>query len=161
MDLFDFHIPNKTSATHQIEDASQGETNMSDESSDSKVHDLRNESATNPIEKMRQSRDHKRTTVRFTDAEFDRIKEEAKISGLSLPMLLKKSHFKKKALQLLLGETERHAFCAELRRIGNNVNQLAKRVNSGVFEGWHKEFEGVFKKISELHQMAAGAYGLR
>ena len=134
---------------------------MSDATSDSKVHDSVNESATTPIEKPRQTRDHKRTTVRFTDAEFDRIKGEAEIAGMSLPMLLKKSHFRKKALQLLLGESERHAFCAELRRIGNNVNQLAKRVNSGVFEGWHKEFEDVFKKISELHQMAAGAYGLR
>jgi hypothetical protein len=107
------------------------------------------------------SRDHKRTTVRFTDAEFERIKEEAKLSGLSLPLLLKKSHFAKKKLQLLFSETERHLVCKELRAVGNNVNQIARRVNSGALEGWHKEFQEVVKMISELHQMAAGAYGLR
>jgi hypothetical protein len=134
---------------------------MSDTNPLPKVSNSAEQNATNSIVEVRQSRDHKRTTVRFTDAEFERIEREAKLSGLSLPALLKRSHFRKKALQLLFGETERHAFCADLRRIGNNVNQLARRVNSGVFEGWHKEFEEVFKKISELHQMAAGAYGIR
>jgi hypothetical protein len=119
------------------------------------------ETATTPESKVRQSRDHKRTTVRFTDAEFERLTEEAKLSGLSIPALLKKSHFGKRKLQLLLGEVERHFFCTEVRRISNNANQIAKRVNSGVFEGWYKEFQEIAKKISELHQMAAGAYGLR
>jgi hypothetical protein len=111
--------------------------------------------------KKRASRDHKRTTVRFSDEEFERISDEAKLAGLSLPSLLKRSHFSRKKLQLLLGEVERHALCAEVRRIGNNVNQIARRVNSGALEGWHSEFQEVLKKISELHQMAAGAYGIR
>lgn len=106
-------------------------------------------------------RDHKRTTVRFTDDEFSRITADAKLSGLTLPQLLKRSHFLRKELRLLFGKTERHSVCKELRAIGNNLNQLARRVNSGIFEGWHKDFEEMFKKISELHQMAAGVYGLR
>src|SRR5476649_2106184 len=85
--------------------------------------------------KKRSPRDHKRTTVRFSDDEFSRITDEAKLSGLSIPNLLKKSHFRHKKLQLLLGEVERHAFCTEIRRIGNNVNQIARRVNSGALEG--------------------------
>jgi hypothetical protein len=112
-------------------------------------------------EETRQSRDHKRTTVRFTDAEFDRITEEAKLSGLSLPALLKRSHFRRKKLALLFALEERHAACSELRHIGNNVNQVARRVNSGALEGWHSEFQELLKKLSELHAMAAGAYGVR
>jgi hypothetical protein len=111
--------------------------------------------------KKRSPRDHKRTTVRFTDEEFSRITEEAKLSGLSIPNLLKKSHFKRKKLQLLLSDVDRHFFCTEIRRIGNNVNQIARRVNSGALEGWFSELLDVARKISELHQMAAGAYGLR
>ncbi len=75
------------------------------------------------------SRDHKRTTVRFTDAEFDRLQEEAKLSGLSLPALLKKSHFGKNKLQLLFGEVERHLVCKELRAIGNNINQVTHAIH--------------------------------
>ncbi len=50
--------------------------------------------------KRRTSRDHKRTTVRFTDDEYERIVDEAKLAGLSLPALLKLSHFKTKKLSL-------------------------------------------------------------
>ena len=124
-------------------------------------HTLSGESATKPDSKVQQSRDHKRTTVRFTDDEFSRITDEAKLSGLSIPNLLKKSHFRRRKLQLLLSEVDRHFFCTEIRRIGNNVNQIARRVNSGALEGWFSELLDVARKISELHQMAAGAYGLR
>ena len=127
----------------------------------SEAHTSAKETATTPESKVRQSRDHKRTTVRFTDDEFSRITDEAKLSSLSIPNLLKKSHFRRRKLQLLLSEVERHAFCAEIRRVGNNVNQIAWRVNSGALEGWFSELLDVARKISELHQMAAGAYGLR
>lgn len=107
------------------------------------------------------SRDHKRTTVRFTDEEYERVTEETALSGLSIPALLKGSHFRRAKLRLLFDEAERHVVCQELRRIGNNVNQIARRVNSGVLEGWHKDFAEVLQMISELHQMAVGAYGTR
>ena len=128
-------------------------------SADLKPAPIPNEST--PKIKKCSPRDHKRTTVRFTDDEFSRITDEAKLSGLSIPNLLKKSHFRREKLQLLLGEVERHAFCTEIRRIGNNVNQIARRANSGALEGWYSELLEVARKISELHQMAAGAYGIR
>lgn len=54
----------------------------------------KNESVSNPEgvtfdSKNRSSRDHKRTTVRFTDDEFERIQREAELSGKSLPQILK------------------------------------------------------------------------
>ncbi|MEW6055356.1 MAG: MobC family plasmid mobilization relaxosome protein [Bdellovibrionota bacterium] len=116
---------------------------------------------TSPKESSRISRDHKRTTVRFTDDEFERIQEEARISGFSVPDLLRESHFKRRKLKLLFNEGERHWVCAELRRIGSNVNQIAYRVNSGTLEGWYEEFGKVLQLLSELQQMAVGAYGLR
>jgi hypothetical protein len=109
----------------------------------------------------RTSRDHKRTTVRFTDAEFERIQDEAKLAGLSLPALLKLSHFEEKKLALLFPEDERHRICTELRRIGNNVNQIARRVNSGALEGWHSEFREVAATLSKLCKMVADIYGVR
>ena len=107
------------------------------------------------------TRDHKRTTVRFTDVEYGRIVNEAKLSGESIPTLLRKSHFSKKKLKLLFTEFERHTVCTELRRIGNNVNQIAKKVNSGVLEGWHSELEEVKQMLSRMYLLAVGAYGSR
>jgi hypothetical protein len=109
----------------------------------------------------RPSRDHKRTTVRFTDDEFDQITEEAKLSGETIPALLKKSHFRGKKLRLLFDEADRHWICSELRRIGNNVNQIAKRVNSGALEGWHAEFAKVTKDLSAIFRMVVDVYGSR
>ena len=107
------------------------------------------------------SKTKRRTTVRFTEFEFNRIMEDAKTSGLSLPKLLKISHFGRQSLKLLFNVSERHTVCAELRSIGNNVSQMARRVNCGALEGWHFEFTEVVQKISELHKMASGAYGVR
>ena len=109
----------------------------------------------------RPSRDHKRTTVRFTDKEFDRITEEATLSGETIPTLLKKSHFRGKKPRLLFDETDRHWICGELRRIGNNVNQIARRVNSGALEGWHTEFSEMSQRLSEIFRMVVDVYGSR
>ncbi len=107
------------------------------------------------------SRDHKRTTVRFTDSEFDRITDEARIAGLSIPQILKLSHFSRRKLKLLFDETDRLFFCAEIRRIGNNVNQIARRVNSGALEGWHSEFSKAVTALTEIQTLAVEAYGSR
>ncbi len=103
----------------------------------------------------------KRSTVRFTEEEFAQLKIDVEITGLSIPKLLKLSHFSKKKLRLLLAAEERHQVCTELRRIGNNINQIARCVNSGALEGWYSEFQDALKAISELQQMLAGVHGLR
>jgi len=101
------------------------------------------------------------THVRFTVAEFARLCEEALTSGLSIPVLLRNSHFSKRKLRVLLSEPERRIWYAELRRIGVNVNQIARRVNSGLLENWHPEFLEAVKAITELKQILGGVYGVR
>ncbi len=107
------------------------------------------------------SRDHKRTTVRFTDEEYERIIEEAQISGLSVPAILKASHFRRRKLKLLFDEVSRKFICSELRKIGNNINQIAFRVNSGVLEGWYDDFSKVNHSLTEIYQMVVEVYGDR
>lgn len=89
-----------------------------------------------------------RTTVRLTEEEFERILRESQATGLSLPKLLKQRYFKSSPLKVLMSKEERHALAAELRRIGNNVNQIARRMNSGALEGWHPEFAEVHSHLS-------------
>ena len=115
----------------------------------------------NAPDSIKPSRDHKRTTVRFTDDEFDRITDEARTAGLSIPQILKLAHFTRRKLKLLFGEKDRLFVCAELRRIGNNINQIARRVNSGALEGWHSEFSKAVAAITDIQALTVEAYGSR
>lgn len=125
------------------------------------VLDPNSHPVTSQSEPCKQSRDHKRTTVRFTDDEYERITEEARLSGESIPGILKTSHFSGKKLKLLFDKEDAHTLCSELRRIGNNVNQIARRVNSGALEGWYDEFTSVSQKITEMCHKIASVYGVR
>jgi hypothetical protein len=69
--------------------------------------------------------------------------------------------FKRKPVRVLLDATDRRVVFSELRRIGNNVNQIAKRMNSGFFEGWHPEFQTVANHLATLERYLVGRHGLR
>jgi chemotaxis protein histidine kinase CheA len=107
------------------------------------------------------SKDQQRTTVRFTADEFDQIRNAAELSGESIPRLLKMSFFRGRKLRLLFDKSDAHAICSELRRIGNNVNQIARNVNNGALEGWHSEFAEVAQRLSEIFRRVVNVYGSR
>jgi hypothetical protein len=107
------------------------------------------------------AKDSRRTNVRFSKTEFDRIREESRIIGESIPSLLKQAYFKRKPVSVLLDATDRKAVFAELRRIGNNANQIAKCVNTGFFKDWHSEFQSVANHLVMLERYLVGKYGVR
>lgn len=119
------------------------------------------EDLSNPVQDPQSSRDHKRTTVRFTDEEFARISEESKLSGESIPKLLRARYFLGRKLKLLASEGDRRFIFMELRRIGNNVNQIARKVNTGALEGWYPEFADATRRLTDLCQMVSEIYGAR
>jgi hypothetical protein len=47
----------------------------------------------------------------------------------------------------------------ELRRIGNNVNQIAKVLNSGFREGWNSALAQVRDDLDTLRRYVVGFYG--
>lgn len=105
--------------------------------------------------------DSLRTNVRFTEQEYERIRREATILGMSIPTLLKTNYFRHKPIRVLMDAVDRRSVFAELKRIGNNLNQLARRVNSGFFEGWYPEFQHVADNLKSLERYLVGGYGLR
>jgi Bacterial mobilisation protein (MobC) len=115
----------------------------------------------NEISLAKPAKDSRRTNVRFSESEYDRIREESRIIGESIPSLLKQAYFKRKPVTVLLDATDRRAVFAELRRIGNNANQIAKRVNTGFFEDWHPEFQIVASHLVMLERYLVGKYGVR
>ena len=46
-----------------------------------------------------------------------------------------------------------------LNRIGNNVNQIARRMNAGVSWGWSNEFEKFSVEIEQMRRMLGTALG--
>lgn len=99
--------------------------------------------------------------VRLSESEYQRITKEQKITGKSIPWLLKNAYFKGPLCALLMGVEEQRALLVELRRIGNNINQIAKKINSGFREGWNDEFNQIRHELSIVRQYIAGIYGGR
>ena len=99
--------------------------------------------------------------VRFTEDEYRKIQKAQNLTGLSIPVLLKKAFFLGKNPHVLLPEEERKAWFGELRKWGNNLNQIARKLNSGVFEGWYPEFQEVSRRLVALEAMVTSFYGNR
>ena len=99
--------------------------------------------------------------VRFSDDEYKQILGDSKITGKSIPLLLKTAYFSGRRARVLMSKEDQVQWFKELRHWGNNLNQLARRVNSGLMEGWHEDFELVRKMLMHIESLVVGAYGSR
>lgn len=100
-----------------------------------------------------------RTHVRFTIEEWERIQNDHIVTGKSIPVLLKLTYFKGPPLSPLMNPMDQRAVLVELRRIGNNINQIAKHLNSGFREGWNEGFIEVRESVAALRQFVTGICG--
>ena len=101
-----------------------------------------------------------RTTVRFTPSEYRRLKREQQLTGQSIPWLLKQSYFRRAELRppAFDYETSR-AILREIGAIGNNLNQLAKRVNSGIASAVLEHVAAMRSKLDQIAAVALRDYG--
>ena len=101
-----------------------------------------------------------RTCVNFTDQEYNTIQNIKRHTGLSLPKILKNSLFQKK----LEFTPFPHEFCVQLfeqlRRIGTNHNQIAKRVNAGIREGFLPEMDRFAHEFNAIRRLIVGRDGV-
>lgn len=93
--------------------------------------------------------------VRFTESEYKRIQKMKLALGLSIPDILKQNTFNRFDLENpLFTREDADRIIAELKRIGNNLNQIAHKINSGLMTGWSQSFNGILSEIVSLrHQM--------
>ena len=90
--------------------------------------------------------------VRCNPEEFQKLIQDEQATGESAATLLRRKYFTGKQLVLMMPSEERKAWFSELKRIGNNLNQLARRVNSGFLDGWYEEFTQIAKTLSEIER---------
>lgn len=101
-----------------------------------------------------------RANVRFNEEEYVRLQKDAFLLGKTIPILLKEVYFKGPQVNPLMNVEDQRATLAELRRIGNNINQIAKHLNSGFRNGCDREFKEICENLSTLRKFVVGIYGV-
>jgi Bacterial mobilisation protein (MobC) len=107
----------------------------------------------------------KSTRVRLTDEEHRRLSDGAKKAGLSISRYLVKNALTTKAITLEQNEPsealifQRNWAIDEVARVGNNINQIARQLNSQrgsiSSESIERALTAVAEAITELRQLWA------
>lgn len=100
--------------------------------------------------------------VRVSAAEHERIKKMMNATGMSGPELFRRAVLSRLDLEQPLFSPElAKEFATELKRQGTNINQIAKKVNSGLFAGWSQALSSLNVNYLKLSQMLTVNYANR
>lgn len=100
-----------------------------------------------------------RTNVRFSTDEYRQLQNDATVTGKSIPMLLKDTYFKHPPLAPLMSKDDQRAILGNLARIGNNINQIAKHLNSGFRAGFYGDIVEARKALESIASFLVRTYG--
>ena len=88
--------------------------------------------------------------VNFSESQYTEIASDSRLSGQSIPLLLKNAYFPSRRVRFLMDKDAQTQLFTELRHWGDKLDQLAQRVNSGVMSGWYEEFQLVTQAILRI-----------
>src|SRR5579872_6439423 len=92
--------------------------------------------------------------VRVSSVEYKQIQRMMKATGLNGPELFRRALLSRTDLSRPLFSPEQaKVFETELRRQGNNVNQIAKQLNSGLMNGWSQTLNSLVRAYVDLRHM--------
>ncbi len=97
--------------------------------------------------------------VRLSPSEYSRIQKDSKTSGKSIPELLRESYFDKPSTKVLMNKDDLAVLRKDLNRIGNNLNQVARRLNSGLMHGWSDTLDLALEQFKTLTNQIHYGYG--
>ena len=99
--------------------------------------------------------------IRFSEQEYQRLLKDQNLTGKSIPWLLKTAYFKKEISTPPLDAETRKVVSRELSAIGNNLNQLAKKVHMEIFGNLKDEIQECLQDIKILRSYLGQNYGDR
>ncbi len=99
--------------------------------------------------------------VRVSPGELNRLKTDSNNKKKSIPTLLRETYFNRMPTKVLMTDEDVEKIKIEINRIGNNVNQIARQINSGLRHGWNASFESISEQLKLLNQHYILNYGLR
>ena len=87
---------------------------------------------------------NKTLTIRLTEKEYDAITKKAHRSGMSITNFLVATT---EQTQIYVAEDTK-PLVTELKRIGNNLNQITAKINAGIFRSYNfQEFIDLQRRI--------------
>ena len=98
--------------------------------------------------------------VRFSPQEYRKVLKDSKEKNKTIPALLKDSYFGRLPEKVAFKDTHVNEIRKDLNRIGNNLNQIARKLNSGFMHGWHPiidEAKKEFNRIKDAIQLGYNA----
>ena len=99
--------------------------------------------------------------VRLTPTQFLHLDGQAKATGKTIQDVIRDAVFAWQRPQPLLDEQRARTLNVELSRIGNNVNQIARALNTGMREGFHADFEGFQEDFRRFQRLIWDNHGVR
>ncbi len=98
--------------------------------------------------------------VRVSNDELERLKSDSTKTRKTMPTLLRETYFNKIPQNVLMNDDDVEKIRAEINRIGNNVNQIAKQINAGIRHGWNSSFDSISEQLKLLNQYYVLNYGV-
>ena len=102
--------------------------------------------------------------IRVTENEYNRVLSMCEATRCTAQELFKKGLLGRVNLEkpvYLLNPDEVQEFRTALSRIGNNVNQIARKVNTGLTEGWYQVLNGINRGLLDLNHKLGAKYADR
>lgn len=96
-------------------------------------------------------KENRQIKFRVSDLEFQNLEQMATSFGMSVPTFCKKKAQGAKMRPPKIDREGAFEIAQQLRAIGNNVNQLAKRANEGKAIP-NEELQGIQKELQEIWQ---------
>ncbi len=112
-------------------------------------------------EELAQPAPEPRTNVRFTRAEYERLRKDQLLTGQSIPWLLKETYFNRADFKPALDLATRDAVRRELAYIGNNLNQAVRHLHSGLIDDFKTKFDEVYQGFKVLRSFLGVAPDVR
>ena len=101
-----------------------------------------------------------RANVRFSLKEYEKISKEANSQRTSIPKLLKNAYFSRLPTKVLMSHSDLEQVRADLNRIGNNINQVARKLNAGFMAGWSDTLDLVLIELKTLTRQLHNDFGV-
>lgn len=92
---------------------------------------------------------NKQVSFRVNDDEYKQLQKKSEIANLSVPQYCKDVSLEKTIREPGIDYKGASEIALEIRRIGNNINQVAKHLNSG-FDVSQGQISGLQKGLNDI-----------
>lgn len=107
-------------------------------------------------EQKQKKKSGSRANVRFSEREYERIVQDERERGLTIPVLLKEAYFHGRPTTILLTQDDRREIVTELCRQGNNLNQITRRANAGIIGNVQQELVSIGRALTGIMALLNG-----